>query len=368
MVRTLVVSDLHLGARTERDLLRRAEALEALTAAVSGVDRLVLLGDLIELRQSPAREALAAAEPILRALGGSLGSGSRVTLVPGNHDHRLTAPWLERTGRDQVAPALGLEAAVDWRAGEPLARIVSMLAPRGSSIEVDVAYPGCRLRDDVYAMHGHYSDRHATVPMLERLGAGAMARIAGEGPAGPRCAEDYEAVLGPMYAWMDALARTCGPAVRGGSAAAWQALRGSDRRLGPRRRLWRAAFPAIVAGLNRAGLGPLSADLSNDALRRSRLRAVGEVVLRLGVGARHVVFGHSHRAGPLPADDAAEWRAVTGATLTNAGCWVDEPMFVGSDPSLSPYRPGFAVTIEDTGPPMLVNLLDGARSHRRVPA
>jgi hypothetical protein len=371
-LRTLVVSDLHLGARSERDLLRRAEILEALTAALSGVDRLVLLGDLLELRQSPARDALAAAQPVLRVLGEALDAGTRVTIVPGNHDHRLVVPWQERAGRDGAAPALGLETAVDWRAGEVLARIVSTLAPRGTSTQVDAAYPGCWLRDDVYAMHGHYSDRHATVPMLERLGAGAMVRIAGERPAGPRSAEDYEAVLSPMYAWMDALAQTGGPAVRGSSAAAWRALAGDRDRRGLRgtlrRRALVAAFPALVAGLNRAGLGPVSADLSTDALRRSRLRAGGEVVLRLGVEARHVVFGHSHRAGPLAADMPADWRAVTGTTLTNTGCWVEETTFLGPEPSISPYRPGFAVFVQDNGPPVLVNLLDGSRAPaRRAP-
>ena len=41
----------------------------------------------------------------------------------------------------------------------------------------DVAYPGVWLREDVYALHGHYSDLHATVPTFERIAAGAMARF-----------------------------------------------------------------------------------------------------------------------------------------------------------------------------------------------
>jgi hypothetical protein len=351
--------------RSGRDLLRSAEPRSALRAALVGVERLILLGDVLELRQSPARDVLTAAQPALRELGGALESGARVTIVPGNHDHRLLVPWLERRARDRAPAALGLEAAVDWRPGEPLARLAGWLASRHSGIELDVAYPGCWLRDDVYATHGHYSDRHTTVPMFERLGAGAMARIAGEGPGGPQSAEDYEAILNPMYAWLDALAQTGGVAVGGGSAAVWRALSARDGRLGRlglRRRAARAAFPAIVAGLNRAGLGPLSADLSTDALRRSRLRAVGEVVLRLGVEAQHVIFGHSHRAGPLPGDDRAEWRTATGASLTNPGSWVHETAFLGPDPSISPYRPGFAATVTDSGPPALVNLLDDVSS------
>jgi hypothetical protein len=345
--------------RSRRDVLRADQPRAALCAALAGVDRLVLLGDVVELRQGPAREALAVARPVLSELAAALAPGTRVTIVPGNHDHRLLVPWLERRARDQAPEPLGLQTAVDWRAGEPLARLAGWLAPRTSGIELDVAYPGCWVRDDVYATHGHYSDRHTTVPMFERLGAGAMARIAGQRPGGPQSAEDYEAILNPMYAWLDALAETGGAVSGGGSAAAWRALSARDRRRGLRRRAARAAFPAIVAGLNRAGVGPVSADLSPDALRRSRLRAVDEVVLRLGVEARHVIFGHSHRAGPLPADDGAEWRSVTGAALTNTGCWVHETTFLGPDPSLSPYRPGFAVTVapDQAHPPALVNLL-----------
>jgi hypothetical protein len=39
--------------------------LRALCAAVAGADRLVLLGDLVELRDRPLREALAGARPAL---------------------------------------------------------------------------------------------------------------------------------------------------------------------------------------------------------------------------------------------------------------------------------------------------------------
>ncbi|HEX2105649.1 MAG TPA: hypothetical protein VHF51_18495, partial [Solirubrobacteraceae bacterium] len=67
-MRTLVVSDLHLGARTGVDLLRRPAARAALLERVDGADRLVLLGDTLELRHGPVREALAAARPVLEAV------------------------------------------------------------------------------------------------------------------------------------------------------------------------------------------------------------------------------------------------------------------------------------------------------------
>ena len=88
------------------------------------------------------------------------------------------------------------------------------------------------------------------------------------------------------------------------------------------------AFPLTIAALNRLGIGPLKADLSGVELRRAGLRAMGEVVARLGIDARHVIFGHTHRSGPLPDDDAGEWRLAGGGQLDQhrlLGLRVDVP-------------------------------------------
>jgi hypothetical protein len=328
---------------------------------LSAVDRLVLLGDVLELRHGPVRDALREAQPVLAAIGEALGPGCEVVIVPGNHDHHLLGPWFERRARDAPPPPLGLEAAVDWRAGETLATLAGWLEPG----EVRAAYPGVWLRDDVYAMHGHYCDRHTTVPMFERLGAGAMARIVHERPGGPERAEDYEAILAPIYAWLHAIAQRGGPDLgrssHGASAQAWRTLERTSR--GKRRRRWRrrgliAAFPAVVGTLNRARLGPLRADVSGPELRRAALRAFGEVLTRLPVEADSVIFGHTHRAGPLPRDDRAEWRSPAGSQLLNTGSWVHEPGFLGDQPRESPYRPGFCAELGAEGAPELRNLLD----------
>jgi Calcineurin-like phosphoesterase len=348
--------------RSGRDVLRQPRSRAPLLDALAGdVDRLVVLGDLLELRQGPVRDALAAARPVLSELAEALGPDGEVVIVPGNHDHHLLAGWLERRARKDVPPALGSEQAVDWRGGEPLAAVARALAP---AERVRAAYPGVWLRGDVYAMHGHYADRHTTVPMFERLGAGAMARIVRQPDGGPRSAEDYEAIQAPIYAWLHALAQVGGPYLgassHGASAQAWRTLAGGrdDGRRRWRRRAAVAAFPAVVAALNRAQIGPLRADLSGPELRRAALRAVGEVVRRLGIDAAQVIFGHTHRAGPLPSDEGAEWRAPGGAALVNTGCWVHEPSFLGERPAESPYRAGFAVRLADEGSPELVNLLD----------
>lgn len=336
-------------------MLRRDRERASLLAALPEFDRLVLLGDVVELRHGPLREALAAATPVLRELGAAV---EEVVVVPGNHDHGLLRGWLERRGNDPQPPPLGLESAVEADPREGLGQLVDALGPA----RVRVAYPGVWLREDVYANHGHYGDRHNTVPIMERVGAAITARFIAEPEGGPRRAEDYEAALAPMYAWIDTVAQLGG--LRGSGAdgsfqvRAWRALNGADGRGGLRRRGLAVAFPAVVAGLNRAGMGPLSADVSGPALRRAALRAFGEVVTRMDVPAAHVIFGHTHRAGPLPGDDRDEWATAGGVRLLNTGSWVYEPGYLGEVPAQSPYRPGFAAIVGDDGPPELVNLLD----------
>jgi hypothetical protein len=344
---TLVVSDLHLGGRAGVDVLqdpgRRAVLLDALT----GVDRLVLLGDVLELRHGPQREALAAARPVLEALGERV---AEVVVVAGNHDHALIDGWLR--DRARAAPQeLGLEQRMAPGEGSWAAeRMAEWLGP-GTSF----AYPGLWLRDDVYATHGHYLDLHSTIPTFERLGVGLTARLSGELPIHAGVG-DYEARLAPVYAWIDAIAewapdgRAAGGA--GSAARAYRALTGG-RAAGVRTRLLAGAFPVGVAAVNRAGLGPVSADLSGPGMRRATLRAMREVVDRLWVGAPHVIFGHSHRTGPLPADDREEW-----GPLLNCGSWVHETHFMHEGERASPYWPGGAVLIDESGPPRLLRLLD----------
>jgi hypothetical protein len=297
------------------------------------------------------------AEPVLRRLGVALGANGEVVIVAGNHDHRLIRPWLERRAANASADGLGLETAVDWRPDEPLARLSEWLAPA----RVRAAYPGVWLRDDVYAIHGHYGDRHNTVPIMERLGAALMTRLAREPDGGPRRVEDYEATLSPMYAWIDTVAQTGGIRGRGGGSLqvrAWHALQDpAGRNL--RGAGLAAGFRGLVAVLNRAGLGPFGSDVTAPGLRQGGLRGFEEVLARLGVQGRYAIFGHTHRAGPLPGDDRSEWTTSSGVSLVNSGSWVHDRGWIGDAPAGSPYRPGFAVVLVDDEPPRAVNLLDG---------
>jgi hypothetical protein len=343
-------------------VLRRPAALQPLLDAVSDVDRLVLLGDTLEFRHGPLRDVFAVAEPILRQLGEALGPGGEVVIVFGNHDHLLLRAWLARRAGSATQP-LGLETAIDWREGEPLAELAGWLGPA----QVRAAYPGVWLREDVYAIHGHYGDRHNTVPILERLGAAVMARLVNEPEGGPRSVEDYEGTLSPMYAWIDTVAETGGVRGRGGGSLqvrAWHALQQPGGRT-VRSAGVSAAFAGLVALLNRTGFGPFGADVSAPALRRGGLHGIGEVLSRLGVRAPYAIFGHTHRAGPQAADETSEWQTSTGTALLNTGSWVHDPNWTGDSTAGSPYRPGFAVLLSDDEAPRLINLLDAPR---RLPA
>ena len=64
-----------------------------------------------------------------------------------------------------------------------------------------------------------------------------------------------------------------------------------------------------------------------------------------------MIFGHTHRRGPLDGDDHAEWIAPGGAVVHNTGSWVSEPWLVGTAGARSPYWPGGVLIVEDEGPP-----------------
>lgn len=357
-MRTLVISDLHLGLRAGSEVLRRPAALDVLLERLADVDRLVLLGDTLELRHGPARHALAVAEPVLRAIGDALGAGREVVVVPGNHDHAIAAGWLDWRGRrEEPAPlALDERVALD-RASWIGKRMGAFLGPAAA----ELAYPGLWLRDDVYATHGHYADAHLTVPTLERLAAGAMARMVGAIPD-PASPDDYESVLAPIYALSQASAQrgAAGRAPVGSrtAATAWSALSGRGRGERLRSRALLVLFRLGVLAVNRAGIGPVEPRIGVEDLRRGGLAATAEAARRLRLSPAHLVFGHTHRAGRLARDRASEWRSAGGTQLHNAGSWIFDPLFVpGGAQGCSPYWPGGAVVVDDSGPPRLERLL-----------
>jgi len=321
-VRTLVISDLHLGNRGRRDVLRQDVALRRLLTALDDVQRLVLLGDVLEFHGRHAEHALAIAEPVLREIGARM-TGKEIVLLPGNHDHDLIRRWIRARG-----DALGLADAVPPDASPALARVLAALSPAN----VRVSYPGVWLQDGIYAIHGQYADRH----LNPQSAIGLLRRKAPR----PMTPARYE---------------------RRPPRRARQRPRGPVRRaLGRARRHVRSMIlfdlPSLLL---RPRMAPLIATVLDVQMRRSALPAFARVITALDIQAEWVLFGHVHRLGPRDGDDPRAWR-VTGndAQIINTGSWQYETLLAGRGEPPHPYWPGGGVLLEPGRPPQVLGLLD----------
>jgi len=232
-----VVSDLHLGIHTGADLLRRPGVPERLFEAIADADEVILLGDSIELRDGSLAESLRRALPFFEALGAALG-GRRLTIVPGNHDHRFAEDGLA------------------------LAPVVKSLG----NTPVALAYPGIWLREDVYATHGHYLDCHSEARTFECRARAVVERIRRLDHDGYRSPADYEAALAPVYRLIHWSVQP--PGVRAAAHGARKLIRRWERPRAPRGARARLGLPAME-----------------------------QVVHNLGIDARYVLFGHLHAPG-----------------------------------------------------------------------
>jgi UDP-2,3-diacylglucosamine pyrophosphatase LpxH len=330
-VSTLIVSDLHLGTRLARDVLRHPEALGSLLSALDDVSRLVLLGDVVELLEGRPDRSMPIAEPVLRAIGARV---EEVVVVPGNHDRALVRPWL----REHGVPS-SIDAPIPLDATPLLASFTSWLAPA----RVSVRYPGVWLADRVWATHGHYLDRHLMPEVAYGVARGALGRLPRDGavPA------DYERPGGPSLTRAEAFLTRWLPRPL--------ALLSDDvaevLRVVTMPRIPRRAVTHRFSWLNAMVLG--------QQMRRASMPALARVVHRLGVDADWVVFGHVHRLGPLARDDPQRWSGPGGTPrIANTGSWVYEPLLLHHITPPHPYWPGGAITLRDGGEPEAVGLLD----------
>lgn len=348
-MRTAIISDLHLGVAGDEDVLRDPDVRRVLLEEIAGADHLVLLGDVVELRNLPVGPSLARSRPFFEELGEALGE-AEVTLVPGNHDHRLAEPLLDELS---IAgeQALGLEHHHAPSPG-PATLIDEWLG----RARLKIAYPGAWLRGDVYATHGHYMDVHLTLPRAECVAAAAMMRLSRPLPerATPG---DYERVLRPLYGFAYGLAQVM-PIKRrrnGPFEKAWEVLAGEERRRTLGTRAARAGFPWAIRGLNRLLRAEFEPDVTPAAIFRSGVKAGIEMAAQLGVDDVHVITGHAHRGGPLP--EEAEWALPRGGRLHNTGSWVFASAFHQPGTPPNSYWPGTVTWLEGNEPPRRVQLL-----------
>ena len=362
-MRTAIVSDLHLGSAFGEDLLRDAAIRRVLLDELASAERLVLLGDVLELRETPLPVALESARPFLEELGEAM-RGRPVVLVPGNHDHRLAEPLLEQHAL--AGTPLSLE-----QHGEPSGGAWARIAVWLGGAELQIAYPGIWLRDDVYATHGHYMDCHMTLPRLECIAAAASMRVFGPLP-GPRTAPaEYERVLRPVYGLTFGVAQGgIAHSANRPSERAWRAMTsrngdGGRARLAARRAAFGAAVPATIWGINRLLRADFEVTLTAGAISHSGVAAATELARRLDIDAGHVITGHTHRGGPEEND--AEWPLPGGGRLHNTGNWVFASAFHRPGTPPGPYWPGTVTWLDDEGPPRRTRLLmDRSREELRA--
>jgi UDP-2,3-diacylglucosamine pyrophosphatase LpxH len=332
-VRTLIISDLHLGGRLGHDVLARPRPLARLLDALDGVDRLVLLGDTVELTEGRSQQAMNVAEPVFRAIGRRLGSGRELLLVPGNHDAPLVRSWVRRH-REQ----LQVQTSVELSATPALARIASWLKPA----QVQVRYPGVWLTPRVWATHGHYLNRH----LMPESTYGVLRGLFGGLPWSGASPGDYEQGSRPsLVGAARLLPRPVATLLQDMSDLA----RASTMPLARRHLLHRR-------------IAPLTSAVLGQQMQRASIPALAHVVRQLGVEADWVVFGHVHRLGPIDDDDPQQWRiADGGAAIVNTGSWLYEPLLVHRATPPHPYWPGGAVRLEDGRDPQAIGLLDDLR-------
>lgn len=331
------MSDLHLGSRLGHDVLRQPEPLARLLVALEDVERLVLLGDIVELAEGRPRQAMAVAEPVLRTIGAALGPQGEVVIVPGNHDWAFVRSWVRAKGRQ-----LTVDSPVELGAAPALARVAGWLSPA----RVRVHYPGVWLSERVWATHGHYLDRHLLPESAIGVARGLLGRLPRDG-ATPL---DYELAGGVSATRVETLLSRWlpGPLAELVEDLAELARAATMPRPG-RRRIPRPP----------RGIAPLTARVLGFQMRRASIPALARAVHRLGVCAEWVVFGHVHRLGPLPGDDPLVWQGPGGRPrVANAGAWVYQPLLVHRASAPHPYWPGGAVLIERGRDPRAVGLLD----------
>ena len=305
-----MISDIHLGQGGGISLLTRPRPLAALLQALDEYDRLVLLGDTVEMQEVHPTQSFPIAEPVLRMIAERLGPEKQVLLLPGNHDHALVRDWARAAG-----PDLARENVVPADASRLLEQVVSWF----EATRIEVHYPGVWLGEGIWATHGHYLNHY-----LRPVSSYGLHPPTGVAPATPAESE---------YVSDDPADE---PHLRDGML--------------PERWLDRH-WPTRLA--------PLSAFLLDRQMQRHALPAMLGVVRALGVEARWVIFGHVHRRGPRGRDDQGRWSGEDGRPLLlNTGSWRYEPVVVRRLDGAASYWPGGAVSIGEDGVPRSIGLLD----------
>jgi UDP-2,3-diacylglucosamine pyrophosphatase LpxH len=377
---TAILSDLHLGAAHGDDLLRYPYFCDVLREQLDGIDHIVLLGDILDLRFQRLEDALLIATPFLAMLGDVLRGARhpRVTYIPGNHDYhyagRLIEAEQERAIEAGEAFSLGqIVAPPDFFLSRQLARII------GIDVEIRFAYFYDVLESSegpVLLTHGHYLDLHlgaAPARLLSLL----QASIAAAGQTFSGLSPDlYEAILRPQYELLHWIGQSPG----GGQIQSriYERLRGGAPPSTRLRQIRRAALRGAASVGGRVGVA-LAETLANRIVkgglsltspaREAQTEAaiyafslsLQELEPYLPRGMRSIIFGHTHRPGPLEdIDTLDDWKVNLHGQETivmNSGSWLYDSGKARRADERPQRWPGTFILIPDQGPPRLVEVL-----------
>ena len=360
-MRTAVVSDLHLGGRPGRTSRATARCARRSSRRVSGADRIVLLGDVLELRERPLAESLEVARPVFeRARRGA-------RRPPGGARARQPRPraWPSPGWRACGSTRAALPTETEWPV-EPeegaAGRIAALDAGRGADARLSRA-PSARrrLRHPRPLPRPSPHDPAARVDRGVGDGArdGARQVVAARPPTTRRCwprstRSTPASPRAPRRRRSRAAATS--RATCGGAA---ERPDGRPRSACGRFLLGRVTIPGAVAALNGLGLGPFRATLTGEELRRAGLLAMARVADGAGAGRR----ARDLRPHPPPRPAARRRagrvdhpRPAPSSGTPAAGSTRGRSSRPAAE---SPYWPGTVLTLDDEGPPRLENVLAG---------
>ena len=188
---------------------------------------MVLLGDIVELRDRPIGDALDAAGPFFDALG-EAAAGAEIFYAPGNHDHHLFSSWRESQRLSAGGEPMGLEQIAPVDSGP-----IGEFAETPGKGVMCACVPGALGSPTASTRPtGAVSNwRASAVRPSSGSGSGQSSAVIGGLSANDRAADkDSGGVLAPLYAFLFSLAQSGGAAATGPgpSARVWSALAGGQ--------------------------------------------------------------------------------------------------------------------------------------------